>query len=170
MVREISRFFVAPRREFAPAVWRVSRTLLSRNTSTSVYGRSKQIRTLQVDHGGLILYFVDFHFEVLPVYPFAIPSLSNFYLPKQNRADRGTNQIKVNKMCQTTMVTLYKDHDQRVILIFMWKTHNKILAYHSSPRDDGLRLALADAGEGDLVTLLGQHDPVLGELDDRRRG
>ena len=35
-VREISRFFVAPRREFAPAVWRVSRTLLSRNTSTSV--------------------------------------------------------------------------------------------------------------------------------------
>ena len=35
-VREISPFFVAPRREFAPAVWRVSRTLLSRNTSTSV--------------------------------------------------------------------------------------------------------------------------------------
>ena len=35
-VREISRFFVAPRREFAPAIWRVSRTLLSRNTSTSV--------------------------------------------------------------------------------------------------------------------------------------
>ena len=36
-VREISRFFVAPRREFAPAVWRVSRTFLSRNTSTSVH-------------------------------------------------------------------------------------------------------------------------------------
>ena len=35
-VREISRFFVALRREFAPAVWRVSRTLLSRNTSGSV--------------------------------------------------------------------------------------------------------------------------------------
>ena len=35
-VREISRFFVALQREFAPAVWRVSRTLLSRNTSTSV--------------------------------------------------------------------------------------------------------------------------------------
>ena len=35
-VREISRFFVAPRCEFVPAVWRVSRTLLSRNTSTSV--------------------------------------------------------------------------------------------------------------------------------------
>ena len=34
-VREISRFFVAPRREFAPAVWGVPRTLLSRNTSTS---------------------------------------------------------------------------------------------------------------------------------------
>ena len=35
-VREISRFFVVPQREFAPAVWRVSRTLLSRNTSISV--------------------------------------------------------------------------------------------------------------------------------------
>ena len=35
-VRDILRFFVAPRREFAPALWRVSRTLLSRNTSTSV--------------------------------------------------------------------------------------------------------------------------------------
>ena len=38
--REILRFFVAPQREFAPAVWRVSRTLLSRNTSTSVLERS----------------------------------------------------------------------------------------------------------------------------------
>ena len=36
-VREISCFFVALlQREFAPAVWRVSRTLLSRNTSGSV--------------------------------------------------------------------------------------------------------------------------------------
>ena len=40
-LREISRFFVAPRREFAPAVWRVSRTLLYRNTSTSVLSTSK---------------------------------------------------------------------------------------------------------------------------------
>ena len=36
-VREISRFFVALRLEFTPAVWRVSRTLLSRNTSGSVH-------------------------------------------------------------------------------------------------------------------------------------
>ena len=42
-VREISRFFVAPRREFAPAVWRISRTLLSRNTSTLVLERSGRL-------------------------------------------------------------------------------------------------------------------------------
>ena len=35
-VREISRFFVAPPRMFSLSVWRVSRTLLSRNTSGSV--------------------------------------------------------------------------------------------------------------------------------------
>ena len=35
-VGEILRFLVAPRHEFAPAIWRVSWTLLSRNTSTSV--------------------------------------------------------------------------------------------------------------------------------------
>ena len=40
-VREISRIFV---REFALAVWRVSRTLLSRNTSTSVYYSLKIIQ------------------------------------------------------------------------------------------------------------------------------
>ena len=43
-LREISRFFVAPRREFAPAVWRVSHTLLSRNTSTSVDGSVKAFK------------------------------------------------------------------------------------------------------------------------------
>ena len=36
-VCEILRFLVAPRLELTPAVWRVSRTLLSRNTSTSVH-------------------------------------------------------------------------------------------------------------------------------------
>ena len=45
-VREIPRFFVVPRREFAPAVWRVSWTLLSRNTSTSVDQRQKERRLL----------------------------------------------------------------------------------------------------------------------------
>ena len=35
-VREILRFFVALRREFAPAVWHVSWTFLSRNSYTSV--------------------------------------------------------------------------------------------------------------------------------------
>ena len=38
-----------------------------------------------------------------------MPSLPNFHLPKPNLADRGTNQIKVNKTpCQTITVTLYK--------------------------------------------------------------
>ena len=37
-----------------------------------------------------------------------MPSLPNFHLPKQNRADRETNQIKVNKtQYQTTVLTLY---------------------------------------------------------------
>ena len=38
-VREIARFFVAPPRVFPLSVWRVSRTLLSRNTSTLVHDR-----------------------------------------------------------------------------------------------------------------------------------
>ena len=46
--REISRFFVVPRREFAPGVWRVSRTLLSRNTSTSVRLRVMHTRHVRV--------------------------------------------------------------------------------------------------------------------------
>ena len=36
-LREISRFFVAPRREFAPAVCARPRTPFSINTSTSVH-------------------------------------------------------------------------------------------------------------------------------------
>ena len=36
-LREISRFFVAPRREFAPAVRARPRTPFSINTSTSVH-------------------------------------------------------------------------------------------------------------------------------------
>ena len=36
-LREISRFFVAPRREFAPAVRARPRTPFSINTSTSVF-------------------------------------------------------------------------------------------------------------------------------------
>ena len=38
-LREISHFFVAPRREFAPAVRARPRTLFSINTSTSVQHR-----------------------------------------------------------------------------------------------------------------------------------
>ena len=52
--------------------------------------------------------FANFNSGVLPVCPFAMPSLPNFHSAKQNWADRGTNQIQVNKTwCQTTMVTLY---------------------------------------------------------------
>ena len=41
--------------------------------------------------------FVDFNLGVPPVCPFAMTSLPNFHLPKQNRADRGTNKIKVKE-------------------------------------------------------------------------
>ena len=41
--------------------------------------------------------FIDFHFGVPSLCPFAKPSLPNFHLPKQNLADRGTSKIKVNK-------------------------------------------------------------------------
>ena len=59
------------------------------------------------DHGGWRLGFVYFDFGVPPVCPFAMPSLPNFHLPKQNLSDRGTSQIKANKMLsQTTKVTL----------------------------------------------------------------
>ena len=46
---------------------------------------------IQGDHGGLRLYFVDFDLGVPPVCSFAIPSLPNFHLPKQNWAEIGTN-------------------------------------------------------------------------------
>ena len=63
-------------------------------------------RKIQGDHSGLWLDFVDFHSRVPPVCPFAMQSLPNLHLPKQNWANRGTNQIKVNKTkCQTTMDT-----------------------------------------------------------------
>ena len=53
--------------------------------------------------------FPDFYLGVLPVWAFPMPSLPNFHLPKPNLADRGTNQIKVNKTpCQTITVTLYE--------------------------------------------------------------
>ena len=49
------------------------------------------------NHGGWTLGFVDFNSGVPPVCSLAMPSQSHFYLPKQNRADRGTNQTKGNK-------------------------------------------------------------------------
>ena len=52
---------------------------------------------LQCDQGVLRLDFVNFHLGVPPVCSFAMPFLPNFHQPKQNWADRGTNQIKVNK-------------------------------------------------------------------------
>ena len=51
----------------------------------------------RVNHGGLRQDFVDFHLGVPPVCQFAMPSMANVHLPKQNWADRGTNKIKVNK-------------------------------------------------------------------------
>ena len=50
------------------------------------------------DHGGLALDFVDFHSGVLPVIPFAMPSLLNFHHPKHDWADRRSNHIKVYTM------------------------------------------------------------------------
>ena len=50
-VREILHFFVAPQCEFAPAVWRVSRTLLSRNTSTPVEGEGQEYPELAGKQG-----------------------------------------------------------------------------------------------------------------------
>ena len=50
-VRETSHFFVAPQCEFAPAVWRVSRTLLSRNTSTPVEGEGQEYPELAGKQG-----------------------------------------------------------------------------------------------------------------------
>ena len=46
---------------------------------------------IQGDYGGLMLDFVDFDSEVPPVSPFAMPSLPNFHLPKQNWVGRGIN-------------------------------------------------------------------------------
>ena len=46
---------------------------------------------MQGDYVGMRLDFVDVYLKVPSVCPFAMPSLPNFHLPKQNRADRGTN-------------------------------------------------------------------------------
>ena len=53
--------------------------------------------SLQAEHGGLRLDFVDFNSGVPPASPFAMSALPNFHPPKQNWAGRGTNRIKVNE-------------------------------------------------------------------------
>ena len=85
----------------------VQMTSIGEDTDTC--GRIFTTRSFNVqgEQGGLKLDFVDFNLGVLPVCLFAMPSLPNFDLPKQNWADRGTYQIEVTKTkCQTTMVTL----------------------------------------------------------------
>ena len=62
-------------------------------------------RHIQGDYGGLRLDFVELNSRVPPVGPFAMPSLPNLHLPKQDWADRGKNQSNSTKPCQTTMVT-----------------------------------------------------------------
>ena len=61
------------------------------------YSYKNLAQKVQGDHGGSTLDFIDFQPGVPPVRPFAMQSLLNFLLPEQNCADRGTNEIKVNK-------------------------------------------------------------------------
>ena len=59
-------------------------------------GADRSVSQLQGEHGGLRLDFVNFHSEVLPGFPFAMPSLRNFHLSRQ-KWHTGTNHIKANK-------------------------------------------------------------------------
>ena len=62
------------------------------------------IRPVQGDHGGLTLDCIDFNSGVPQVCSFAVTSLPNFCLPKQNWAGRRPKQLKVNKtQCETNM-------------------------------------------------------------------
>ena len=85
------------------AIWAASssRSLFSSRLAcmqSREFGYLCNLHLLQGDLDGLRLDCVVFHLRVPPpLCPFGRPSLPNYHLHKQKRAERGTNQIKVNE-------------------------------------------------------------------------
>ena len=80
-------------REWGRGMSEVARQKVSNATQMFGFGFINVQLNLQVDHGGQLLYFVDFIFEVPQCCPFALWFIPNLQLPKQNRADGGTSKL-----------------------------------------------------------------------------